>query len=234
MDPFFLPIQIQPPTEPVRYQQGILLTGSCFTEHIGNHLIDLKFNALQNPNGILFDPLSVANSLISYLEPVIYKPEQLFYYNELWQSWKHHGIFSDTDRQATLEKINHSQQAAHSFLKQADWLIITLGSSFTYLLKEDNKAVANCHRAPARPRGPALDARRLRRRVSGTKFRRRVSRRRLHNPHRLRPRHRAPRRGGERRRSERRRRFARPRLIRSSARSVALLPSSTTRPASST
>jgi hypothetical protein len=149
VDPFFLPIQIQSPEKRVRYQQGILLTGSCFTEHIGNHLIDLKFDTLQNPNGILFDPLSVAGSLISYIEPHRYEPQDLFYHNELWQSWKHHGVFSDMDQQVVLNKINQSQQAAHSFLKKADWLIITLGSSFTYILKEQNKAVANCHRAPA-------------------------------------------------------------------------------------
>src|ERR1700748_919729 len=103
MDSFFLPIQIQAPAEPIRYQQGILLSGSCFTEHIGNYLIDLKFNALQNPNGILFDPLSVATSLISYIEPVIYKSKDLVYHNELWQSWNHHGIFSDTDQQVVLD-----------------------------------------------------------------------------------------------------------------------------------
>ena len=149
MDSFFLPIQIQGPPEPIRYQQGVLLSGSCFTEHIGNHLIDVKFNALQNPNGILFDPLSVASSLISYIEPERYEPKDLFYYNELWQSWKHHGMFSDIDQQVVLNKINQSQQIAHFFLKQANWLIITLGSSFTYILKEQNRAVANCHRAPA-------------------------------------------------------------------------------------
>jgi len=149
VDPFFLPIQIQPPAELVRYQQGILLTGSCFTEHIGNLLIDLKFNALQNPNGILFDPVSVADSLISYIEPRTYESQDLFYLNELWQSWRHHGIFSDIDQQVVLNKINQSQQAAHSFLKKANWLIITFGSSFTYILKEQNRGVANCHRAPA-------------------------------------------------------------------------------------
>jgi hypothetical protein len=149
VDPFFLPIQIHGPAEPIRYQQGILLSGSCFTEHIGNHLIDLKFIAVQNPNGILFDPLSVASSLISYIEPETYEPRDLFYHNELWQSWKHHGIFSDIDQQVVLNKINQSQRTAHFFLKQANWLIITLGSSFTYILKEQNKAVANCHRAPA-------------------------------------------------------------------------------------
>jgi hypothetical protein len=149
VDPFFLPIQINAPAEKISYPQKIILTGSCFTEHIGHHLADMKFDILQNPNGILFDPLSVANSLISYLKPELYHTGDLFFHNELWQSWKHHGLFSDTNQQSVLNKINQSQQAAHAFLKKADWLIITLGSAFAYLLKEQNKTVANCHRAPA-------------------------------------------------------------------------------------
>jgi len=148
VDPFFLPIQISAPADRIHYPQKILLTGSCFTEHIGHHLMDIKFDVLQNPNGILFDPLSVASSLISYLEPQSFQPEDLFYYNELWQSWKHHGSFSDTSQALILSCINQSQQAAHSFMKKADWLIITLGSSFSYTLKDKNLPVANCHRAP--------------------------------------------------------------------------------------
>jgi len=149
VDPFFLPIQITSPPDRIHYPQKILLAGSCFTEHIGVHLSEMKFDVLQNPNGILFDPLSVAQSLVSYLEPVVYGPEDLFFHNELWQSWKHHGQFADTDREKALAKINQSQQHAHQFLKQADWLIITLGSAFVYFLKDLNTNVANCHRAPA-------------------------------------------------------------------------------------
>ena len=149
MDPFFLPIQISPPADRIHYPQKILLTGSCFTEHIGLHLKEMKFDVLQNPNGILFDPISVARSLVSYLEPVSYGPEDLFFHHELWQSWKHHGQFADTDREKTLSLINQSQLDAHRFLRQADWLIITLGSAFVYQLKEQNVYVANCHRAPA-------------------------------------------------------------------------------------
>jgi hypothetical protein len=149
MDPFFLPIQISAPAERIRYPGKILLTGSCFTEHIGHHLMEMKFDALQNPNGILFDPLSVAGSLISYLEPVSFGPQDLFFHNELWQSWKHHGVFSDTSQEIVLRRINHAQRKAHEFLHQADWLIITLGSAFAYFLKEQNISVANCHRAPA-------------------------------------------------------------------------------------
>jgi hypothetical protein len=126
-----------------------MLVGSCFTEHIGNCLNDLKFDVLQNPNGILFDPNSVASSLVSYIHNKKYNEDDLFYLNELWQSWKHHGIFSRIDKSQSLDVINQSQERAHAFLKKAKWVIITLGSSFSYKLLENNLPVANCHRAPA-------------------------------------------------------------------------------------
>jgi hypothetical protein len=146
---FLLPISIAEPAEKIRYQQKILLTGSCFTEHIGNYLGDVKFDLLQNPSGILFDPLSVAQSLISYIEGKQYGAADLFFLNELWQSWHHHGIFSDTDQQRCLNRINASQLQAHAFLRSADWLLITLGSAFSYALQKEQMPVANCHRAPA-------------------------------------------------------------------------------------
>jgi hypothetical protein len=149
VDPFLIPIQISQPPEKIRYSEKILLTGSCFTEHIGNHLAEMKFDVKQNPNGILFDPISVARSLISYIKPEKYKPENLFLLNELWQSWDHHSFFSHTDPETALSQINQSQQQAHDFLKKTNWLIITLGSSFSYTLVETTKPVANCHRAPA-------------------------------------------------------------------------------------
>jgi len=123
--------------------------GSCFTEHIGNYLQEVKFRTLQNPHGILFDPISVCNSITSYIENKIYNETDLFYLNEAWHSWQHHSRFSGMDKIDVLNKINASQKEAHQFLQQADWLIITLGSSFVYKLVENNQAVANCHKAPA-------------------------------------------------------------------------------------
>ena len=61
---FFANIDIKPLDPPITYRHKILLTGSCFTEHIGNFLKEAKFNVLQNPNGILFDPVSVSASLV--------------------------------------------------------------------------------------------------------------------------------------------------------------------------
>jgi hypothetical protein len=138
----------------INYRDKILLTGSCFTEHIGGALMDAKFSVLQNPNGILFDPVSVCNSLVSYIHNKQYKETDIFQLNEVWNSWHHHSRFSHINANEGLKIINESQRRAHDFLKQADWIIITLGSSFSYRLTEQangkiNEGIANCHRAPA-------------------------------------------------------------------------------------
>ncbi len=143
-------INIKPLQPPITYKDKIMLIGSCFTEHIGNHLMDAKFNVLQNPNGILFDPISVSKSLISYINNRQYTANDLFYSDECWHSWQHHSRFSNIDKQEGLNKINQSQNTAHTFLKNADWLFITLGSSFVYkLIEAGGETVANCHKAPA-------------------------------------------------------------------------------------
>ncbi len=146
---FLTNIDIKPLPLPITYHHQLMLTGSCFTEHIGNNLAELKFQVLQNPNGILFEPLSVCRSLVSYIQNKQYYEEDLFNYNELWQSWDHHSRFSHPDKEICLRQINTSQIEAHHFIKDADWLIITLGSSFAYKLYKDKRFVANCHKAPA-------------------------------------------------------------------------------------
>ncbi|MBX9783137.1 MAG: GSCFA domain-containing protein [Chitinophagaceae bacterium] len=146
---FLANIDIKPLPHSISYNDKIMLVGSCFTEHIGNNLHDLKFNVLQNPNGILFEPASVCKSFVSYINHKQYKAEELTKFNELWQSWDHHSRFSNPDKEKALNGINESQTAAHEFIKEAEWLIITLGSSFVYRLKKSNSFVANCHKAPA-------------------------------------------------------------------------------------
>ena len=156
---FQLPINIKVPDKRINYRDKILLAGSCFTEHIGSSLQELKFSVLQNPNGILFDPVSVCKSLQSYIRNDKYTEDDLFQLNEVWNSWDHHSRFSNINREECLANINDSQQVAHEFLKQANWLIITLGSSFSYrlthftsqpyqMVEKGSKGVANCHRAP--------------------------------------------------------------------------------------
>jgi hypothetical protein len=141
---------------PIDHQHRLLLLGSCFTEHIGEALKEWKFPVLQNPHGILFGSDAICRALDDYLQGRVYQADDLFRLNECWHSWQHHSRFSSTDPIRALEKINRSIQETHEWLKQADWLILTLGSAFTYRLTDQasagglstGAAVANCHRAP--------------------------------------------------------------------------------------
>ena len=135
--------------QPITYTDKILLIGSCFTEHISDRLSQHKFKTVANPHGILFNPLSVASSLDSYTNHKTYSETDLFYLNELWNSWDHHTRFSDVNKEKALQKINSSQDETADFIRQADWIMITLGSAFQYYLKENDQPVANNHRAPA-------------------------------------------------------------------------------------
>lgn len=143
-----VPLHIPPLHRPIRHSDRILLAGSCFTEHMASRLEAHKFSVLQNPHGILFNPLSVAQSLQSYADDRRYGADELFCLNELWGSWDHHTRFSHPDRDAALAGINASQEAAAAFVRGAGWIVITLGSAFQYFLRDGNRPVSNNHRAP--------------------------------------------------------------------------------------
>lgn len=144
-----LPFQVTPSPLKISYADKILFVGSCFTEEIGKQMKDLKFDVLQNPNGILYDPISISSALASYIENKQFKEDDLFLLNELWHSWQHHSIFSGMDKEKVLHNIKYSQSEAHQFLKNASWLIITTGTSYNYHLKVSGEPVANCHKAPS-------------------------------------------------------------------------------------
>ncbi len=160
MTNFRLALEIPPFSQKLKLRDNLLLSGSCFTEHISRSLAANKFTVLENPSGILFNPMSIASSIISYIEKKTYQEEDLFYYNELWSSWDHHSRFSDPDKQTALKQINESINAAHLFLQKADWMILTLGSAFVYEWNKtpstlrpektrNTNIVANCHKVPA-------------------------------------------------------------------------------------
>lgn len=71
-----------------------------------------------------------------------------FFHNGLWHSWMHHGSFSKPEKTDCLNLINSSLQEAHTKLKNAKVLIITLGSAYVYQHKKDEVIVANCHKVP--------------------------------------------------------------------------------------
>ncbi|MBP6623783.1 MAG: GSCFA domain-containing protein [Chitinophagaceae bacterium] len=145
---FLIPIHIPSLQTPIQHKHQILLTGSCFTEHMSNYLSRAKIRNQHNSHGIMFNPLSLCVALQDVIDAKKYAPQDLFFHNEYWHSWNHHSDFSFRDPEQAIAKINNSIQTQHEFLKQADYLILTLGSAFAYYHLEENRYVSNNHRTP--------------------------------------------------------------------------------------
>jgi len=132
----------------ITHQDNVLLCGSCFTENIGKYLKDNHFKTVVNPFGIVYNPISIFNSLDRIIHNKLYYEDELLLQNELYISLDHHGIFSSTDKLMVLQSINSNIENAHSFFSESSVLIITLGTSLVYQHIEQNKVVANCHKIP--------------------------------------------------------------------------------------
>jgi hypothetical protein len=145
---FHLSFPIIPFSEKINYSQKLLFIGSCFAENIGETMQHYKFNTQINPNGVLYNPASIAVALRSYIDNKAMQENELFFANECWNSWEHHSRFSNTDKQNCLTAINNGTSAAHDFIKQGDWLFITFGSAFLYTQNSTGKFVGNCHKIP--------------------------------------------------------------------------------------
>ena len=143
-------IEFNPPVlkEKIDITDKILLVGSCFTEHMHDFLHKSKFQVLQNPHGVLFNPISIFEAITTYIQNKQINESDLFMHLGLWKNWTFHSGFARTDKSITLNSLNASIQKGHTFLNNANFLFITLGSAFVYTLS-NGKVVANCHKQPA-------------------------------------------------------------------------------------
>lgn len=140
-----------PPLQPgveIAHQHQLLCIGSCFAEHIGSRLEQLKFQALVNPFGIIFNPVSIVQVVKKLISETIYTEKDLFENLGLWHSYDHHGRFSHPDPSTTLQQINQALKDARQFLSNTDHLLLTLGTANVFVDKRTNTVVANCHKMP--------------------------------------------------------------------------------------
>ncbi|GET27508.1 GSCFA domain-containing protein [Prolixibacter sp. NT017] len=132
------------------YREKIVLMGSCFAENIGEKLTSRCFPVDVNPFGILYNPVSVGNSLEILMEQKRFEDEDIFFANGRWNSYHHHSRFSHQDQKICLEEINKRVTFGAEQLSQAGFLFITFGTAWVYENRDARKVVSNCHKQPAK------------------------------------------------------------------------------------
>lgn len=132
----------------VSHEDGILLLGSCFADNVGAMLERAKFNVLANPFGTLYNPLSIERLIEQAIEERQYTADckEIFQHSGIYHSWMHHSLFDSPSAEELAERMNQARRNTTHMLKEGKTLIITLGTSIVYFLKESREVVANCHK----------------------------------------------------------------------------------------
>jgi len=101
-----------------------------------------------NPFGTLYNPASIAQAVRILLRPERFTAKDLFFSNDIYQSFSHHSRFSSPSQDECLKNINDRLFSSASSIRNCKRMIITFGTAWVYKLKSNNQIVANCHKLP--------------------------------------------------------------------------------------
>ena len=142
--------ELQPTPAPFRLslQKPLLTLGSCFAAVIGERLQEAKFKVLVNPFGTLFHPLPLTSLLQMALLEQQPGEESYLLYQERWLNYLLHSSINAPTKEELQEHIAQTLQTVKNQLLQGQALMLTLGTSFVYELRDPLLTVANCHKQP--------------------------------------------------------------------------------------
>lgn len=132
----------------IGYNDKILLIGSCFADNIGRKFEERYFQTTVNPMGTLYNPASIADTMMLACNASSVAPSQIVEWNGMWHSMMHHGSFSHVNKTELISRCEKSIDVLSNSLKTANVIIVTFGTAWVYEYK--GRVVANCHKMPAK------------------------------------------------------------------------------------
>ena len=141
-------IKLKPQQSQINYDSKVVLLGSCFAENIGKQFDYFQFRNLCNPFGVLFHSKAIETLLWMAVQREQYSEGDLFFHNESWHCFDAHSVMSDPDKNRVISGLNEGVSLLHQWLKSASHVVITIGTSWVYKLRDLDMVVANCHKVP--------------------------------------------------------------------------------------
>lgn len=133
----------------IDHSTPMVLIGSCFTTEVGSRLKSGLFDVTINPFGPLYNPASIANNIERAAAMHTFDTQDIVEQGGAYHTFAGHSSVSATDIEETLRRHNEALKALNAGIRNAGWLIMTLGSAWVFRLKTDRTIVANCHKLPA-------------------------------------------------------------------------------------
>lgn len=145
---FKIDFDIEPLHPKINHADALFFIGSCFAENIAAKLYGNKFNIHLNPNGIIFNPISIFKMIDMLCDDKRAEEGDCIQSDEMWYSFQHHSIVRATTKEELMLSLGQIHLDAKAALMQAKHLVITMGSAWVYEHIITKKIVANCHKVP--------------------------------------------------------------------------------------
>ncbi|MBF9142165.1 GSCFA domain-containing protein [Hymenobacter properus] len=142
-------LSIAPATDQLARTARVLTMGSCFADSIGSRLLANKVDALVNPFGTVFQPLALAQLLRAAAGEDVDWQQHIVEARGRWQSYDLHGSIGAESPVELLQHIQELVRRTSEYVRNADVVLLTLGTAWAYRLRETGELVNNCHKQPA-------------------------------------------------------------------------------------
>ncbi|MFL5728087.1 MAG: GSCFA domain-containing protein [Cytophagaceae bacterium] len=142
-------ISINPSPFRIDHRSKFFTIGSCFSDVMGEKLLENKFRTLVNPFGTVFNPHSIFSLLNASLGKDNPFEDDSVESNGIWYNYHFHSEVSALSRKELNDTIHKKLTFASDFLKQTKVLTITFGTAFVYKLQSNQHLVCNCHKQPS-------------------------------------------------------------------------------------
>ena len=147
---FSTQITITPLEQGIVYRDGLLFLGSCFADEVGGLCRGLGFHVQVNPFGVLYNPVSVAQSIARLDSGAPFTIDEVVPVGgAFYCTFSHNTGFWCPTEEALLEKVNTHLAKAHGHFLQTRWVVVSLGTAWVYRDKGSGRVVSNCHKLPA-------------------------------------------------------------------------------------
>ena len=142
-------ITIAPWSDKLEYTDSIICLGSCFASNIATKLKESKFNAIDNPVGILFNPASIARSIKLMTTQTTINQSDVFERNGRYVSFMFHSALSGATPKEAVSVMQNAVAKGSKELANAKLIIVTLGTAYVWR-DRSGEVVANCHQVGAK------------------------------------------------------------------------------------
>ena len=136
----------------VSYRKPMMLLGSCFAENIGNAMRNVGFDAMVNPLGTIYNPVSLLNSLTRIASGTPFEASECVAIGAgdgRICSFYHHTSHARATVEEFLSEANAIMDVARIHWERTELLVVTLGTAWCFRHVESGMVVTNCLKRPA-------------------------------------------------------------------------------------